>query len=79
MGHGSLRPLDFDNGVTRIWRDLLARIQDPVCRANEWLGQIHRIIDDADEREIVPVPDPVFGECCPVAARNTIASNPAGL
>src|SRR5262249_55450031 len=70
MWDGSFRPFHFDDGVARIRGDLLPRIDDPVGGANERLSQINRIRNDADQGEIVPMPDPVFDQRRAVAPGN---------
>ena len=77
--HDALRPLDLDDGLTRIRRDQLMRIERPVRRAYKRFSEIHRIVDDRDERERLAVPDEVFGEHRLIAARDAVAPNPSHL
>src|SRR2546422_958549 len=79
MRHGAHGPLDFHNRFTWIWSDLLARIHDPICSTNEWFGEIHRVLNNADEGQVVPVPDEMLGENRAVAPGNTVTPDPADL
>ena len=79
MRHVALLALDFGHVLTRIRRDLLMRIESPVRRTHERLGQIHRIRDHRDQRQVVVVAHEVLGEHGLVAARDAVAANPPHL
>ena len=79
MRHDALRTIDLHDDLTRIRRDLLMRIQGEVGRADERLGEIHRIVDEDDPRQIVAVADEMFGDDRQIAARNPVAANPSHL
>src|SRR4029434_11209445 len=63
----------------REWAQLKSRIGHPIRRADERLSEVHGILHDGDEREVLPVPDEVLGQRGLLAARHTVAAEPPFL
>jgi hypothetical protein len=73
------RALDLDRRDARERAQLKARICHPVRRANERLGEIHRVLDDGDQGQILAMADEVLHESGLLAPRNAVAPKPALL
>ena len=71
--------IDFGDHAARIRRHLLVHVQLVIGRADERLGEIHRVGHDRRDREEVAVTDPVLGERRLVAARQAVAPQVAFL
>ena len=54
-------------------------VQQIIGASDEWLGQVHRGSDDANDGEIVPMPDDVFSHPSAVAASHAVAADVAHL
>ena len=59
--------------------DLLTRVQHPVRGADERLLEIDGIVHDRDDRQVVAMTDEPLGHRRPVAVRDAVALQPAGL
>ena len=59
--------------------ELKSGIEHPVRRAHERLGEVHRILHDGHQRQVVAVADEVLDERGLVAARHAVAAEPAFL
>jgi hypothetical protein len=59
--------------------NVLVRIQHPVGRADERLFEVDRIVDNRDDSQMVSMPDEALGHRRPVAVRDAITLQPAGL
>ena len=57
----------------------LIGIQDPVRGADERLLEVDGIVDDRDDHQVVAMPDEPLGHRRPVAVRDAVALEPAGL
>ncbi len=77
--NGSFRPRHFRRVLASEDSDVLAGIEKPVVAAHQGLGQIHRIFNHCDHRQVVAMPRPVLREDGFVAARNAVAAHVIGL
>ena len=73
--HGCGRRRDFGRRLADVASHLLRRIEHPRLAAHERFGEDHGIGDDGLHRQVIPVPDPVFGERALVARRDAVPAD----
>src|SRR6185369_14810070 len=73
----ALWPNDLLDRFAWIGRNLASHYILILARTNHRLGQINRISDDRHERHPIRMPDEMLRYCRAIAARNSVAANPA--
>src|SRR5258708_39737583 len=77
MRNSPLGPHDFNYALARVRRDLSAHGEHIIARANEGFGQIRWIVNKRGPGQPFSMADEVFGDYGAVAARHSIAADPA--